>query len=106
MNPIPFLVPASVDVTDDALLALRQKVDAESGLSLVPVRVPSGALLPLALENAREVLAWAPAGIASALGRLDLATPMLSARRRDGRTRSAVLVARPDIEGLAGPRLR
>jgi ABC-type phosphate/phosphonate transport system substrate-binding protein len=101
MKPITFLVPASLDVSDEALHALCDQVGRASGVRLDRVRLPSRGLLPQALASAPDALAWAPSGFASPLGRLDLASPLVRVRRRDRRTRSAVLVARGNIAGVA-----
>jgi ABC-type phosphate/phosphonate transport system substrate-binding protein len=100
MRPIPLLVPASRDLSDEVLRDLRDSVHRRCGAFLAPVRVASAALLPAVLEQARDVLAWAPPCIASTLVTLGLAAPLVAAPRRDQRTRSAVLVTRPGIEGL------
>jgi ABC-type phosphate/phosphonate transport system substrate-binding protein len=101
MKPIPLLVSASRDLSDEVLRDLRDAVHRRCGALLAPVRLASAALLPAVLEQVRDALAWSPAGVASTLVRLGVATPLVAAPRRDRRTRSAVLVTRPGIEGLS-----
>jgi ABC-type phosphate/phosphonate transport system substrate-binding protein len=100
MKPLLLLVPSSRGVTENVLRELRDLVDRTSGIPLAPVQVPSAALLPRMLEEVPDALAWGPGCTAAVLLRLRGATSLLSVRRRDRSARSAVLVARPAIEGL------
>jgi ABC-type phosphate/phosphonate transport system substrate-binding protein len=101
MRPITLLVPTSLGLTEDVLLELRGSVLTRCGLSLAPVRLASGALLPEILERVPDAVAWASSSVAFALGRMQLATPLLAAPRGiDERPRSSVLVAHPNVESL------
>lgn len=100
MKPTPIFVPAG-SLTDAAIRDLGEAIEARTGLRLAPFRAPSPALLPELLERARDALAWMPPNVAASVSRLRLGSLLVALRMRGRRPRSAVLVARPELGGLA-----
>lgn len=101
MEPLLTLVPSCRGVPEDALRDLRDLVNRTSGVTLAPIHVPSAALLPRVLEEMPGAVAWSPAYAASILVRHREASALVAVRRGDRGVRSAVLLGRPGIEGLA-----
>jgi hypothetical protein len=100
MKRITVLVPASARLSADEMNDMQVDIDRRTGLALGLTHVPSAALLPQILERSTNALAWAPSYVAFVLGRMRLATPLLTVMPREARARSSVLVGRPGIEGI------
>jgi ABC-type amino acid transport substrate-binding protein len=101
MRTMTLLVPTRLDLTDDALIDLRDTVLERCGLRLSPVRLASAALLPEILERVPDAVAWASSATAFALAHTHSAFPLVIASRQNGsRPRTSVLLAHPNVESL------
>lgn len=100
MKRVRILVPAFASPSPDAIAELQADVGRRTGLAVALTQVPTVALLPQILERTPDAVALAPSYLAFVMDRMQLALPLLTVERRGAAPRSAVLVARPGIDGL------
>jgi hypothetical protein len=101
MRPITLLVPSSAQLSEDVLRDVLDVARQQTGLNLTAARLSSPALLPQIFERSPGVIAWAPSSVAFVLERMHLAASLLTVVAPGAGLRSAVLVARLGVEGLA-----